>query len=140
MKHGKWAKKPCKSCGVVTDNISFCNRKCQTDFIQTEIYKRIDEGTYQVEPFSGNHVVRNYLILRRGYKCETCHLDKWLGVNIPLTVHHVDGNASNNHPSNIKLLCWNCHSLTDNYGNKNAESARVKRYILNSASKGMPCA
>ena len=128
MKHGKWAKKPCKFCGKITDNIAFCNHECRVNFIQTEIYQQIDEGVYKVEPFSGNHVVRNYLVLRRGYKCEDCGLSEWKQQKIPLTVHHVDGDASNNHPSNIKLFCWNCHALTDNYGNKNEKSSRVKRY------------
>jgi 5-methylcytosine-specific restriction endonuclease McrA len=128
IKHGKWSKKPCKFCGTITDNVSFCKRKCQIDFIQNEIYTKIDNGEYQVEPFSGNHVVKNYLILRRGCKCENCNLDKWMDADMPLTVHHVDGNASNNNPSNIELLCWNCHALTENYGNKNKKSARIKRY------------
>jgi hypothetical protein len=128
VKDGKWARKPCKSCGVITDNISFCNRKCQIDFNQNEIYKKIDSGTYKVEPFGGNHVVKNYLILRRGYKCECCKLDVWMDQKMPLTVHHIDGDASNNHPDNIQLLCWNCHSLTDNYGSKNLKSTRNYRY------------
>ena len=53
-------------------------------------------------------------------KCEECGNTKWLDSPIPLELHHIDGNAKNNNIENIKLLCANCHALTDNYrGKKN---------------------
>ena len=49
---------------------------------------------------------------------------------IPLTIHHIDGNCSNNIESNLSLLCPNCHSLTNNFGsrNKNATIGRSEYY------------
>jgi hypothetical protein len=50
---------------------------------------------------------------RRGYRCEEidCHLD----LSSPqdrrfLHAHHVNADKSDNHPSNIKLLCIRCHA------------------------------
>lgn len=51
--------------------------------------------------------------------CENCNLDTWQGEKIPLELHHVDGNHSNNVISNILILCPNCHALTQNYRGKN---------------------
>lgn len=52
------------------------------------------------------------------YKCEICGISKWLGQEITLQLHHVDGNSANNELSNLQLLCPNCHTQTDNYGSK----------------------
>jgi TPP-dependent indolepyruvate ferredoxin oxidoreductase alpha subunit len=51
--------------------------------------------------------------------CEQCHRTIWLGKEIPLELHHKDGNRKNNQRSNLDLLCPNCHALTDNYRGKN---------------------
>lgn len=51
----------------------------------------------------------------KNMKCENCGLEYWQGVQIPLELHHVDGNHFNNNLSNLKVLCPNCHALTDNY-------------------------
>lgn len=51
-------------------------------------------------------------------ECENCGLDNWMGGNIPLEVHHLDGNNANNEKSNLKVLCCNCHAQTDNWRRK----------------------
>lgn len=64
-------------------------------------------------------------LLREGiklHKCEHCGLTEWLEQTIPLELHHVDGNRYNNSLKNLKLLCPNCHALTDNYRAKNIKN------------------
>lgn len=51
--------------------------------------------------------------------CESCGNIEWMGNPIPLELHHIDGDNTNNELSNIQLLCPNCHALTDNYRGKN---------------------
>lgn len=51
--------------------------------------------------------------------CENCGLHTWQDMKIPLELHHLDGNSSNNNLSNIQILCPNCHALTPNYRGKN---------------------
>lgn len=53
------------------------------------------------------------------HQCESCDLSEWLGVNIPLELHHVNGDARDNRIENLQLLCPNCHALTGNYRAKN---------------------
>ena len=53
-------------------------------------------------------------------RCECCKNTEWLGEEIPLEIHHKDGNHFNNDIGNILVLCPNCHAKTDTYrGRKN---------------------
>lgn len=56
------------------------------------------------------------------HKCENCGLSEWLGNPIPIELHHVDGDNSNNKLDNLKIICPNCHTLTDNYRWKGARN------------------
>ena len=60
-------------------------------------------------------------LLKEGIKsncCENCKLEFWNNKPIPLELHHINGNNSDNSLSNLMLLCPNCHALTDNYRNR----------------------
>lgn len=59
--------------------------------------------------------LKKALLKNRPYKCEKCNRDDWDGVPIPLQVHHIDGNNTNNSNDNLLLLCANCHALTPNF-------------------------
>lgn len=66
-------------------------------------------------------------LLKDGVKksiCENCCRTKWYKQPIPLELHHIDGCKTNNELSNLKLLCPNCHALTDNYRGKNKKKCR----------------
>jgi len=79
-------------------------------------------GTYKYIKY---HIKRHKSrLLTYGLKkniCEKCGIngDKgWLNQDITIELHHIDGCRSNNQLSNLKMLCPNCHSQTDNYRNK----------------------
>ena len=54
------------------------------------------------------------------HKCECCGLTTWLNQPIPLELHHIDGDRTNNKIENYELLCPNCHAFTDSYRGKNS--------------------
>lgn len=66
-------------------------------------------------------------LLKEGLKkpiCENCGLSEWQGVEIPLEIHHIDGDKTNNTIENLQILCPNCHALTDNYRRKKSKTPR----------------
>lgn len=64
-------------------------------------------------------------------KCECCGNTEWMGIELPLEIHHINGDHKNNKLENLQILCPNCHSLTSNYRGKNIE---VKRSNINPES------
>ena len=76
-----------------------------------------------------NSTYQSYKLKRRlieeGLKyavCESCGQKTWLGQQIPLELHHVNGNNKDNRLQNLLLLCPNCHALTDSYRGKNKKN------------------
>ena len=61
--------------------------------------------------------IRNYLFKfnLKEKKCECCGNIEWMGKEIPLQVHHINGNNTDNRVENLQILCPNCHAFTDNY-------------------------
>jgi RNase P subunit RPR2 len=59
--------------------------------------------------------------------CENCLSTEWLGVKIPLELHHKDGDNLNHELSNLLILCPNCHALTDTHKGKNKLSALAEK-------------
>lgn len=61
-------------------------------------------------------------------KCEICGLSFWQGVELPLELHHKDGNHYNNELSNLEILCPNCHSIQE--GNNGAGRRSVENFCV----------
>ena len=59
-------------------------------------------------------------------KCECCQLDWWIDKEIPLELHHINGNHFDNSLENLQLLCPNCHANTENYRGRNQERSISK--------------
>lgn len=45
---------------------------------------------------------------------------------IPLELDHINGNHDDNTLSNLRLLCPNCHALTENYRGKNQRKTKLE--------------
>ncbi len=55
-------------------------------------------------------------------RCEECGIETWNGRPLVFHIHHKDGDHKNNAVDNLRLLCPNCHSQTDNYANRKRRS------------------
>lgn len=110
----------------------YCSKHCQNEYQYNEYiaaWKRGEEDGLSGGIGISEHI-RKYLFLKNDCKCEKCgwsEKNQYSG-NIPLQIHHIDGNYKNNKEENLQLLCPNCHSLTDTFGtlNKNGRKDRKK--------------
>ena len=62
------------------------------------------------------------------HKCEKCGRTEWEGEPIPLELHHINGVYDDNRIENIKMLCPNCHALTENFGGKNRKKENTTKF------------
>lgn len=126
--------KTCLNCSKeLTNSNNYCSNKCQqtksqnekiTQWLNNEI-SGMKKGARLIS------CVRTYLLEKADHKCEVCG---WNKINpttgkCPLEINHLDGNATNNRPENLQVICPNCHSLTStwkalNKGNGNKERLR----------------
>ena len=65
-------------------------------------------------------------LLRLGLKdarCEECGIAKWRERPLALALHHINGDRHDNRLDNLRLLCPNCHSQTENFAGRNRRAA-----------------
>jgi len=103
----------------------FCSNECQMKYKwQFETIPRIESGqcTHNATP-----TLKKYLIEKFGEKCNACGTENtWNNKPLVLQLDHIDGDSDNNYPKNLRLLCPNCHSQTDNFGSK-GQGSRYKK-------------
>ncbi len=63
-------------------------------------------------------VVRRLLELGWTYACNECGISSWCGRELTLQLEHVNGINNDHRLENLRLLCPNCHSQTETYGNR----------------------
>lgn len=117
--------------GRVSRNFEFCNSTCYAAYKRLELIARWKAGDGSVATcrYRGlQRWAREYLVAEAGACCSKCgwgelHPDD----GRPLVqVDHEDGDASNNHIWNLRVLCPNCHAMTPTYGARNPKSSRVR--------------
>ena len=120
----------CPVCGKTLKNRQsvYCSHEC----FQKQVYdEKIREWKENPEIFAKEYIsptIKRYLFEKYNCKCQKCG---WGEVNettgkIPLEVHHINGDCTDNREENLQLLCPNCHSLTPNSGSLNKMSKRYK--------------
>jgi len=69
--------------------------------------------------YKRNGNLKNKLIKQEGHICMNCQNAKWQSLPIPLELHHINGNSTDNSRENLQLLCPNCHFQTPNFRGRN---------------------
>jgi hypothetical protein len=102
----------------------FCDNVCQGQ------YRWINESIPRIESGQvggGSPMLKKYLVEKRGDICSQCSQgNMWNDKLLVIQVDHIDGDSDNNFPSNLRLLCPNCHTQTENFGSK-GQGSRYKK-------------
>ncbi|HAR54904.1 TPA: hypothetical protein DCR79_01285 [Patescibacteria group bacterium] len=60
--------------------------------------------------------------------CESCGWAKYSATgHLPLELDHINGDRHDNRIENLRILCPNCHSLTETYRGKNCKQKQLAR-------------
>ena len=105
----------CLNCLCIIENKKFCNTECLKEFNYKNDVKTWLNAPGDIK--SPRSYMKKWLIEKNGNCCHICGWAKQhpISENIPIEMHHKDGNWKNNIPDNLIILCPNCHSLTHNF-------------------------
>lgn len=118
----------CPGCGFDTPSRQiYCSGKCKKDHQLTKWLS--GEELPASKWCSVPQFIRTYIMEQSWYQCSWCG---WAEIHpitgkVPLQVDHIDGDCSNNSIKNLRVLCPNCHSLTETFGSLNSESQRKEK-------------
>ena len=78
-----------------------------------------------MKPYTQSYKLKKRLLDNNYFDavCSSCKKEKWLGKPIPLELDHINGNNKDNCFGNLRLLCPNCHAMTDTYRGRNCGRA-----------------
>ena len=112
------------------NNRKYCCFECYVNDHYDDFIEKWKKGEVSGTAPSGGirDAVRKYILNKYNNECSICGWKKvnpYTG-NIPLEIHHIDGNSDNNSEDNLVVLCPCCHSLTKNYRGGNTKSKRSK--------------
>lgn len=123
----------CKNCGKEIPSYSpnvYCSLECSHE---GQYKERIEKWKNEPSCATSEYLppyIKRYMMEKFDCKCELCgwgEMNKTTG-KIPLEIHHINGDCTDNREENLQLLCPNCHSLTETFGSLN--NGKSKRYKL----------
>jgi hypothetical protein len=118
---------------------TYCSHSCSARITNTKKPKKPKPTTkgslysqalrrFELGQVTKRRTIRKILIEKRGNNCEICGM-MLIWCNKPLipVVDHIDGNAGNCKPTNVRLTCPNCNSQTSTFCGRNKGSGRQSR-------------
>lgn len=140
--------KRCKTCiakGTAVENAELKKRGIENKTVKKDNYKcefvsynalkasKWVDGTWSGATSTGlSGTIRAYLLDINDYKCSLCGFDTPhpLDNRTILEIDHIDGDAMNNTAENLRVVCPNCHALTDSYRARNVgKCTRAFHYL-----------
>lgn len=125
----------CLACSlpIRKKSYKYCSLSCQHDFQFNEYITNWKSGAESGLRGIKTKVLSGYIerYLKKKYRngCAVCGWNKIHPVTgrVPLEIDHIDGNSENNREENLRMVCPNCHALTENFRNLNRGKGRAWR-------------
>lgn len=119
--------KKCIQCGEdFTPNRNsyglFCSLECSTKHRFIEKDKDYLNGK-----ITSMGTLKRHYVYHNKYRCSICGISSWNDKKLVLILDHIDGNADNNNPENLRLVCPNCDSQLETYKGRNMGKGRYQR-------------
>lgn len=122
--------KKCEYCGAEfkakNKSIKFCSCLCASNANHIEAYhKYINNQDDYCRPNYIPKQFKGFFLEEQNNQCAICGcLPEHNGKKLVFVLDHIDGDASNNHRDNLRLVCPNCDSQLDTFKSKNKNSTR----------------
>jgi hypothetical protein len=111
-------------------NHKYCNNACQGKYKSESRIKR-DRPLFLKGQLKSRAAIKPFVVERDGYKCSICNQEPvHNGKPLTMILDHIDGNATNNDPSNLRLVCPNCDTQLPTYKSKNIGNGRAKHGLV----------
>ena len=128
--------KTCKYCGAQFEPGKgskglFCSSNCANKFRGESRYKYFLDHPEDFQREMPLNNIKKYILKEQNHRCDICGMkDEWNGKLLVFILDHIDGRATHNVRSNLRLICPNCESQLDTYKSKNKNSDRTyhKKY------------
>jgi hypothetical protein len=115
----------CINCDTYVERLNSSGKYCSIECQGSYQSKQKLEAWLNNNDKVGKTIVKRYLAEQYGNKCSVCNITEWNATSLVFDLDHIDGDAYNNHPNNLRLLCPNCHAQTPTYKNRNKGNGRA---------------
>jgi len=115
------------------------------DEIRLEVLKKnrenvkIDINNILVENSTYNRTSLKKRLIEEGileYRCVRCGNEgEWLGETLTLQIDHINGVHNDNRLENLRFLCPNCHTQTDNFAGRKNRKKDYSKLIESSKNR-----
>jgi len=105
----------------------FCSNDCRGEYQKKQWFVENQEA-FEKGELKSRAAYKRFIIERDGEQCSICGIgNEYNGKPLVMVIDHIDGDASNNHPTNFRLVCPNCDSQLPTFKARNTGNGRATK-------------